>query len=621
MNAFSRKIPFLAGAWLCLLSVPSPAFAATGSYVAGRSVLTIDGASAGFVKQWLGGEPIADVVAESSVAGASPKKHLGPVRYAPITVKLSFPVPAPLLSLINDFLANGSVVKTITLTDLNFDNAVVGLPLEAVDAALTEVNFEAFDAGGGKDPTFFTLVFSSALVRAAAAATLPAGLTTTTTSTKVVTSAGFAFQLGTLPTTQVSQVSAFTAKRRFAGAGPGLLPVEFSNLTVTLAESQSADWKTWAQNFIVTGNNGDAQEKTATLVIRDQLLSPVLALQFSNVGIARLRRNNPESGSETVRRVEAELYYERLTATVPLVAVTTMTPSIANAAPAATAPSTTTPATNTSPGLTPVTTVGNTVALAGVSPAPTAAITSADQGAQDPADFPRPADFTRKTFTSLRRPASSEETATYSSKSTFDEILSTYERTLKGDGWEQTMRNESGDPASGSHQFRLRWTRKLEGVEIRLTQGRAGGTEVSVALSSTRAGSLPFPKIPPAGVKPIATASGGTTGDLGARDPADFPRPAGTTRKSYTALGTATAPQETVAYTAKIPIAQVEAFYVGSLAGSDWEETFRREAGDPAAGSHQITLNWSKDRRTAAITLTESTVGTTAIDATVITPQ
>ncbi|MEO7415026.1 MAG: hypothetical protein ABIZ81_16925 [Opitutaceae bacterium] len=624
MNAFSRRLWFLACSTLCFISTSYSALGAIASYSAARSWLTIDGVPCGFVKQWQGGEALAEVLVESPVGAASPKKHLSAVRYAPIAVKVNFPVPGPLFTLINDFLANGSVQKTVTLTDLNLNNVAVGLPLEAVNASLTEVNFEAFDAAG-KDSAFFTLVFSSALVRSGTAAVLPSTLSSATA--KNIITSGFTFKLGTLATNQVSQVSAFTAKRRLAGTGTALSPVEFSNLTVTLVEAQAADWKTWADNFIVTGNNGDPQEKTGTLEIRDALLNPVLSLQFSNVGIARLRRNNPEAGSEQLRRLEAELYYERLTASVPLVplvAVTTMPLGTATAAPAPTAPATTTPATATAPVLTPVTTVDNTAVLAGSSttapPTRTGAASGmsiADMGAQDPADFPRLPDFARKTFTSYRRPASSEETATYASRISVDEILAAYERTLKADGWEQTMRNESGDPTSGTHQFRLRWTKALESVEVRLAQARAGGTDVSVAVTSTRTGALPGLKTSASGMNPIAVATGGTTGDLGARDPVDFPRPAGSLRKSYSSAGTATAPQETVAYTAKFPIAQLEAFYVGALSGADWGETSRREQGDPAAGSHQTTVNWSKTRRTAAITLTETGPATTLIEAAV----
>jgi hypothetical protein len=650
MNPLPRKFPFLAFAWLYFLSASAATFAAGTAYSAGRTLLKIDGVSCGFVQQWQGGEAIGEIVVANSVAGASPKKHLGTVRYAPITVKIGFPVPGPVLALINDFLANGNVQKTVTLTDLDYNNAVVGLPLEAVSASLTEVNFEAFNAAG-KDPAFFTIVFTSDLVRAGVAAAPPANLTTTNTNTKAVTNSGFTFRLGTWPTTQVSGVAAFTAKRH-APAAVGetrsaqvaLLPVEYSNLVVTLAETQGADWKNWATDFIINGNNADAQEKPGTLEIRDNLLSPVLSLQFSNVGIARLTRPPVEAGNESIRRLQADLYYERLSLTTPLIAVTTMPAATAVAAPAATAPVTmavtnaappaaTSPAT---PGSAPAIVAGTSgnipkgsrselpVAGAGKIPAGTGtaapSANAADQGAQDPADFPRIAGLVRKTFTSVRRPASAEETATYSSKLSSDELLATYERTLKTEEWEQTMRNESGDPASGTHQMRLRWTKAPLSVEIRFTQAKAGGTEVSVAVSSTRANSLAPAASPSGAGAPVATATASSAGDQGARDPADFPRPAGSLRKSFTASGSAPNPQESVTYAVKIPVAQVEAFYVGALAGSDWEETFRREAGDPAAGSHQISMNWSKARRTATVTLTETAPGTSGIEATVIGP-
>ena len=644
MNTLTpRKISLLAAASLFLVQVPAAfaAAAASRASFSGNSVLFVDGVSCGQVQQWQGGEVVGDAVVERSGDGTPPKKHIGAIHITPIIVELSAPPAAPLVELMNALFTNTTLRKTITVADYPSDTKLTGTQLEATNASLIEVDFAAVDAAS-KDPYQITLVFSAESVRTDAAKTAAPSAGGKGVATKRVVASNFKFALGELASDRVMSVAAFTVKRAVTDTSSGETrdyktesgPVTFANLVVTLSEMGSADWTAWQDDFIVKGNNGDSREKTGRLDLLDATLKEKLfSLQFSHVGITRLTHEPMAAGKEGVAKLQAELYYEGLSVVPPGSAgvasgatgtktgetkgatpedtktpekktSTTTDPAKETKDAAASDPSEKSPAATTATGTTPAVSPGGS---------------ADDQGVRDPADFPRVGSLTRKTSISVRQPASSDETATYSSKLSLDELASTYESTLKTAGWEQTMRNESGDPTVASHQYRERWTKALQGVELRLTQAKTGASEVSVDVTSNRAGSLSTVPATKA-TSPGSAPAGGSASDQGARDPADFPRVAGSVRKSYTAIGSSAAPQEMVSYSAKPAIDQVEAFFLTMLAKDEWTESYRRETGDPAAGSHQITMNWSKGRRTAAIVLTEGASGLTQIGATVITP-
>lgn len=117
------------------------------------------------------------------------------------------------------------------------------------------------------------------------------------------------------------------------------------------------------------------------------------------------------------------------------------------------------------------------------------------------------------------------------------------------------------------------------------------------------------------GVATEAAPADGSPNDQGARDPADFPRIARSVRKSYVSSGTVKAPEENVTYRAKASMVQAEAFFVNQLSKNDWEQSVRREKGDPLGGTHEISMNWSLGRRAVRIFLKEIEPGITEINA------
>jgi|GEM_PF-1512207 len=621
MNPFPRKITLAALAWLCLWSASVVASGAEQrTYGAGSFRLSIDGIAYNNVRSWRGAETIADIAVESATAGATPKKHVASIHYAPLTLEFNFEDSPAFIALINELLSNKTSPHVVNITELDFNRAPRGPALEAVNATLVEVDFSRFE-GSAKDPARFTLVFQPGQVRAG---TPIAGNSPPKGSAKAALSSNYSFVLDALPCNRIATVSAFTAKR-----GAKSDNVEFSNLILTISNADFAAWKAWENSFLTQGQNSDAEEKSATFTILGPDMKTALqTMQFSHVGLVRLSEEDSASGNERISRFEAELYYESAAIVAPgdtpadkggstppppppasTPATTTPAPAADKPADSTAAPSTTAPASN-EPSATPATTPGE--ASAGKD---SSAGDPADRAVRDPRGFLRIEGLVRKTYESGDWESSSEETATYVAKQSIDEVLQKYEEALKKAGWEELRKYESGSAADFSRNYHLQCVKTVVNADLRLSQTKTGGTDITVQIDTKRVGILSSLAAALKGMAAEASAAEGSPNDQGARDPADFPRIARSVRKSYVSSGTAKAPDENAVYRAKATMVQAEAFFVNQLTKDDWEQSVRREKGDPISGTHEISLNWSKGRRAVRIFLKEIEPGITEINA------
>jgi hypothetical protein len=374
----------------------------------------------------------------------------------------------------------------------------------------------------------------------------------------------------------LATIAAFTVKRTASNlsigtqreAGSAFSPVVLSNLVLTLNDARSADWKSWADDFLINGHNLDNDEKTGTLDLLNASRQVVLSLQFSHLGITRLTRL-PATGGGSAGRLEAELYYESL--------------AILQSVSSANGPSTVAPP------------------LAASSPTSS----GADQVARDLSNFPHVDGLVKKSYASSQGESSSDENANYSSTLNSDAVAAKYESMLKDAGWEEISRSESGDASAYTHFVRRQWKKSSQSADIRITQTKTNGSDIYVATKNSRVGILSATANAMKQINPDTAPAAGSPNDQGARDPANFPRIAGSVRRSYAASGSAAAPHEDAAYRAKVPIAQVEAFYVNRLSKSDWEQSERRETDDADGANHQITLIMNLGRTSATIYLKE----------------
>ena len=82
---------------------------------------------------------------------------------------------------------------------------------------------------------------------------------------------------------------------------------------MTLAETTAATWDSWFEDFVVEGKNDDSKEKSGAIVfLSPNLKDEVLRVKLFNVGIFALRRPARQAHDESIRRVVADLYVERM---------------------------------------------------------------------------------------------------------------------------------------------------------------------------------------------------------------------------------------------------------------------------------------------------------------------
>ena len=94
---------------------------------------------------------------------------------------------------------------------------------------------------------------------------------------------------------------------------PGRTEPEYPNLRITLPQSEGKSWTAWLDDFVVKGLNGDEHEKSGKLsFLTPDLKSTLAEVRFFNLGIFRLEPEPRAAGQETIARIRAELYCERM---------------------------------------------------------------------------------------------------------------------------------------------------------------------------------------------------------------------------------------------------------------------------------------------------------------------
>jgi phage tail-like protein len=293
----------------------SSTYAATAqSYSAGRFALVVDGATVGSVRSLEGGTAVADVVTESGTTGA-PKKHLGGVKYEDISAAVGID-GKPVLDWIAQSWKGTSSRKngSIVTMDLNY-NPISGRQFS--NALITETTTPAFDASS-KETAQFTVKIAPEAISASTGSEAKTGLPLKQTIWQAST---FRFEMAGLDGSKVARIDPFTVRQgvtsdavgeqRVYEKTPG--KIEFPNLKISLAASSAGTWAGWFDDFVVKGNNGDDKERNGAIVFLSGDLTKELGrINLLNCGIFRLAPDKLVVISETIRRVTAELYCERM---------------------------------------------------------------------------------------------------------------------------------------------------------------------------------------------------------------------------------------------------------------------------------------------------------------------
>jgi hypothetical protein len=281
-------------------------------FAAGRFALDLGGKVVGFLRSVEGGAISAEVIAEPQG-----KKHIGPPRYEDILLGLDLSLDKSVYQWLADTFAgkatrhDGAIIAVSSqqkvVSERHFFGALVtGVVLPAADAA-------------SKDPGVLAVRLQPELVRSTKGS--GGAPKASAAKQKAWLPANFKLEIDGLDCKQVSKIGALELRVQVGRdrIGEERIPtreptsIETPRLRVTLPQSASQTWTSWFEDFVVKGNNGDEQEKDGKLsFLAPDLKSTLAEVRFFNLGIFRLEPEPQAVDRESIARVTAELYCERI---------------------------------------------------------------------------------------------------------------------------------------------------------------------------------------------------------------------------------------------------------------------------------------------------------------------
>lgn len=293
--------------------------AAARSYIGGRYGLELDGAFAGLLTGFVGGNATGDVVKEKPNQDFVQRKHLGSVRVEPITIETGLPMPRSFYDWIKSSIEprprflrkNGAIIE------FDGSNREVGRR-NFFNALITAVEFPSCDAAS-KEQARLAVTFSPEAVRLSPSKGAPLPLQSRQAAHLLRSNFRLRIQGLEQATVRTSKIEPIEVKVATAETGPGKGgsqpgAVEVPNLIITVADSSAAPFYAWHEDFVIKGNNGQDRERPGVL----EYLSPdfktvLLALNFFNLGIFRVAPDAAAGPQDTLRRSKVEMYCEAVT--------------------------------------------------------------------------------------------------------------------------------------------------------------------------------------------------------------------------------------------------------------------------------------------------------------------
>src|SRR5215510_7327530 len=249
------------------------AVARVNSPIAHR-LLSIDGKVWGQPLNMTGGSIYADFVTEKIGPGHLARKHLSGVKYEDISFEVDTRMIKEFYGWVQETLQGKYSRKNGEIIVCDYDFMPRG-SLSFYSGLLSEVSFPKLDAAS-KDPAKLKVKLKPELIRSTrnppkvgSKLLPPPG-----EKKKTWSPAHFKLEIDGLDCKYVSKISPPVARQVVAENAVGELRDyqkepshwEFGNLTVTLAETHADSWVKWHEDFVVKGNNAEAQEKTGTLI-------------------------------------------------------------------------------------------------------------------------------------------------------------------------------------------------------------------------------------------------------------------------------------------------------------------------------------------------------------------
>lgn len=286
-------------------------------FAAGRFALELDGTMCGFLKSVEGGAITADVIVEPLGAETFHRKHIGTPRYEELVLGLDLSLDKTVYQWLADTFAGKHVRRDGSIVAADSRLKAVS-ERQFLRALITEVTVPKADAAS-KDPGFLTVKLLPEVLRARAGS--GAATKVSAARAKAWLPANFKLEIDGLDCKKVTKIEALSFKvkvaedqigeQRIATKEP--TSIETPNLVVTLAESASQTWTAWFDDFVVKGQNSDEDEKNGKLsFLTPDLKSTLAEVRFFNLGIFRLEPEPKAVDTETLARIRAALYCERM---------------------------------------------------------------------------------------------------------------------------------------------------------------------------------------------------------------------------------------------------------------------------------------------------------------------
>ena len=269
---------------------------------ASRFHLELGGQACGLLRSVDGGSIKGEVVTEPPDGEYYVRKQLGPATPEPIELAFDLSVGKPVF----DWIAEAwSATQEPRSGRIAFADAMLQTNKELFfeQALITSVTFPKLD-GASAEAAYFTIVINAELTRFEKASGM---LKTTATRTKQWLSSNFRVEIEGLACQRVSRVDAFTVP-----AGDTKSPIDFPDVRITLAQTGAETWDAWHRHFVVEGRSEPENEKTGRLVLLDAGLQEIGSVALAGLGIYRLAPEKAVAGSESIARVVADLYCERM---------------------------------------------------------------------------------------------------------------------------------------------------------------------------------------------------------------------------------------------------------------------------------------------------------------------
>ncbi len=292
-------------------------------YTAGRFGIELEGAGVGLAESVEGGQAFAEVVEEKAGADKIVHKRIAGLKFEDLTLTVGSNMSDKFYEWIASLFDRKPARKGGAVSFQDYTGGEKER-LTWRDGLITEVGFPALE-GGSKEA-------GKLIVKITPEETLHgkgSGAKTGASAQKRQKAwqrSNFRLTIDGVDCTHVSKVEALTIRQaivhneigevRVSTSEPGNL--EIPNLVVTVGEAHAADFRTWHEDFVIKGNNGQTQEKEGKLEFLSANLKDVIfTLTFRGLGIFRISPSKSVSGAAGIATLEAHMYCEDMSFAYP----------------------------------------------------------------------------------------------------------------------------------------------------------------------------------------------------------------------------------------------------------------------------------------------------------------